>query len=69
MHPQLLTIELTTSIGLWRSKEDAIAGGKGPQHKQARGVIPQMYESIDVKGLKLTIEDDVTDWKFEQWTD
>ncbi|KAJ9615149.1 hypothetical protein H2200_001223 [Cladophialophora chaetospira] len=49
---------------LWRSKEDAINGGKGPWHKQARAAIPEMYEQIDVKGLRLVIEDDVRSWNF-----
>ncbi|KAI1612093.1 hypothetical protein EDD37DRAFT_633707 [Exophiala viscosa] len=49
---------------LWRSKEDAILGGTGPWHKQARGVISAMYEQIDVKGLRLTIEDDIETWSF-----
>lgn len=50
--------------GLWRSKEDAVNGGRGPWHKQARAAIAQMYEMIDVHGLRLTIEDDVEDWSF-----
>ncbi|EHY59494.1 hypothetical protein HRR83_001230 [Exophiala dermatitidis] len=49
---------------LWRSKEDAVNGGRGPWHKQARAAIAQMYEMIDVHGLRLTIEDDVEDWSF-----
>ncbi|KIV77397.1 hypothetical protein PV11_09194 [Exophiala sideris] len=49
---------------LWRSKEDAILGGIGPWHKQARGVIATMYEQIDVKGLRLTIGDDCESWSF-----
>ena len=51
-------------LGLWRSKDDAIKGGRGPWHKQARAVIPRMYEEICVKGLRLTIEDDVRGWFF-----
>ena len=50
--------------GLWRSREDAINGGKGPWHKQARAAIPGMYEQIDVKGLRLVIEDNVGSWTF-----
>lgn len=50
-------------------KEDAVAGGKGPWHKKARRVIPQMYESIQVKGLKLTVDDDVSGWRFEPWVE
>jgi hypothetical protein len=39
-------------------------GGRGSWHKQARTGIPQMYEKIDVKGLRLVIEDDMRDWHF-----
>lgn len=56
---------LTIRPGLWRSKEDAIEGGKGPWHKQARAITAGMYESIDVKGLKLIVEGNVNSWSFE----
>jgi hypothetical protein len=52
--------------GIWRSKEDAVKGGQGPWHQQARKVIPQMYEKINIKGLYLTIEDDVSAWHFSK---
>lgn len=52
---------------LWRSKADAVAGGKGPWHKRARDVTSKMYESIEVRGLRLTIEDEVDSWRFERW--
>ena len=48
-----------SSLGFWTNKEAAIAGGKGPLHKQARAIIPKMYESIHVTGLRFTILDDV----------
>jgi hypothetical protein len=60
----LLIFELNISAGFWRSKEDAVNGGRGPWHKQARAAIPNMYEHIDVKGLHLIIEDDVRSWSF-----
>lgn len=50
---------------LWRSKEDAVKGGQGPWHKQARAVVPDMYEQISVKGLRFIVEDDVSGWRFE----
>ncbi|KEF63360.1 uncharacterized protein A1O9_01337 [Exophiala aquamarina CBS 119918] len=53
---------------LWRSKEDAIKGGRGPWHKQARACIANMYENIDVSGVQLTIGDNVESWHFERWT-
>jgi len=49
---------------LWRSREDAVKGGRGPWHQRARAVIPKMYEMIQVKGIVLTIEDEVRDWNF-----
>ena len=56
---------LTFPAGLWRNKEDATEGGRGPWHKQARAAISSMYEEIDVKGFRLVIEDDVKSWSFE----
>ena len=53
---------MLTKTGFWRLKEDAIKGGRGPWHKQARSIISQMYEEINVKGLRLTIEDEVEAW-------
>lgn len=58
-----------SALGLWVKKEDAVAGGTGPMHKQARASIPRMYETINVKGLKLTVDDDVRSWKFEPWVE
>ena len=49
-------------VGFWTSKAAAIAGGKGPLHKQARSITPHMYESINVKGLTFTIKDDLLGW-------
>ncbi|KAK6380339.1 uncharacterized protein PV06_05513 [Exophiala oligosperma] len=49
---------------VWRNKNDAIKGGTGPWHQQARAIIPRMYEHIDVRGVRLIIEDDVASWTF-----
>lgn len=57
------------SLGLWVSKDHAVAGGKGPWHKKARAATMRTYESIDVRGLKLTVEDGVEAWKFEPWVE
>ncbi|OAP64016.1 hypothetical protein AYL99_03243 [Fonsecaea erecta] len=51
----------------WRNKEDAVNGGRGPWHKQARAAISSMYDEIDVKGLRFTIEDDATSWVFSSY--
>lgn len=50
--------------GLWRNKEDAFDGSQGPLHKQARAIIPLMYEDITVKGFHLSIGDNDTEWEF-----
>jgi len=66
-----LTVFLGNSwfnLGLWRNREDATKGGKGPWHKQARAIIPRMYEDICVKGLRLLIEDDVCEWEFSSFS-
>ncbi|KIX93099.1 uncharacterized protein Z520_11156 [Fonsecaea multimorphosa CBS 102226] len=52
----------------WRNKEDAVNGGRGPWHKKARAAISSMYEEIDVKGLRFTIEDDVASWAFSPYS-
>ena len=36
-------------------------------HKQARACISQMYDSINVQGLKLVVEKDVSGWSFAPW--
>ncbi|KIX01338.1 uncharacterized protein Z518_09063 [Rhinocladiella mackenziei CBS 650.93] len=52
---------------LWRNKEDAVKGSRGPWHRQARAAISQMYEEIDVRGLCLIIEDNVRGWSFDPY--
>ena len=59
--------ESLTYTGFWRSKADAIKGGRGPQHRIARGIIMTTYEHIDIKGLRLTIDDSVAGWRFEPY--
>ena len=49
---------------VWVCKEDAVKGGRGPWHQKARTVISKMYEMIQIKGLVLSIEDNVRDWTF-----
>ncbi|OJD32241.1 uncharacterized protein BKCO1_4000092 [Diplodia corticola] len=51
----------------WHSREDAAAGGKGPWHKKARGAAVTMYESIRFETRRLTVEEGVSGWKWEDW--
>lgn len=63
--------DLDTDIctGVWRSREDARAGGTGPWHKQARAAAAVMYDNIVFKTLALVIDDDASSWKISDWTD
>ncbi|GAM41405.1 hypothetical protein EIK77_004881 [Talaromyces pinophilus] len=54
---------------VWRSREDARAGGTGPWHKQARAAAGVMYDTIVFKTLALVIGDDASSWKISDWTD
>ncbi|KAK9376700.1 uncharacterized protein V1513DRAFT_375411 [Lipomyces chichibuensis] len=54
---------------LWRSREDARAGGTGPRHKNARAAARELYDTIDFTTLKLVIDDDASSWQISDWTD
>ncbi|KAL4779514.1 hypothetical protein BJX76DRAFT_76523 [Aspergillus varians] len=54
---------------VWRSREDARAGGTGPWHAQARGAAREMYESIVFTTLELVVGEEVGDWEFKAWKD
>ena len=57
------------NVGLWRSRQDARAGGTGPWHKKARGAAREMYEQITFTTLKLEVGDGVKSWGFADWTE
>lgn len=40
--------------GLWRNHDDAVAGGAGPWHKQARAAARVMYVSSIFKAVLAT---------------
>lgn len=52
---------------IWRSEHDAIEGGKGPWHKQARQSAAKLYESISFSRLWLNLrrEGDGILWSFK----
>ncbi|PLB43861.1 hypothetical protein P170DRAFT_368985 [Aspergillus steynii IBT 23096] len=54
---------------LWRTRQDARAGGTGPWHKKARGAARDMYEQITFTTLKLEVGEGVTSWGFGDWTE
>ncbi|KAL4813711.1 hypothetical protein BDW67DRAFT_187470 [Aspergillus spinulosporus] len=52
---------------LWRSREDARAGGTGPWHAQARAAAREMYEKIEFTTLELVVGEKVGEWEFREW--
>ncbi|KAK9327040.1 hypothetical protein V1520DRAFT_84581 [Lipomyces starkeyi] len=56
------------STCLWRSREDARAGGTGPRHKSARAAARELYDTIVFTTLKLVIDDDASSWQISDWT-
>ncbi|CAI7610769.1 unnamed protein product [Penicillium glandicola] len=52
---------------IWRSRNDARLGGRGPWHAQARAAAAVMYKEIRFTTLRLDIEDGVQSWKLSDW--
>ncbi|KAJ5186255.1 hypothetical protein N7449_011019 [Penicillium cf. viridicatum] len=52
---------------IWRNRNDARLGGRGPWHAQARAAATVMYEEIKFTTLRLDIEDGVQSWKLSDW--
>ncbi|KAJ5794181.1 hypothetical protein N7457_000780 [Penicillium paradoxum] len=52
---------------IWRSRNDARLGGRGPWHAQARAAATVMYEQISFTTLRLGIADGVDSWKLSGW--
>ncbi|PNS14041.1 Cytochrome b2, mitochondrial [Sphaceloma murrayae] len=50
---------------LWRSREDAALGGKGPWHAKARGAARVMYESITFETHRFVVEEGAEKWWLE----
>ncbi|KAL2832105.1 hypothetical protein BDW59DRAFT_157567 [Aspergillus cavernicola] len=54
---------------VWRSREDARAGGTGPWHAQARAAGTTMYERIEFTTLELVLSEQVGHWEMKPWRD
>ncbi|KAJ5243138.1 uncharacterized protein N7469_001465 [Penicillium citrinum] len=52
---------------IWRSREDARLGGRGPWHAKARAAARELYENITFTTMKLVIEDEVASWSIGDW--
>ncbi|KAK4570083.1 hypothetical protein LTR86_003053 [Recurvomyces mirabilis] len=53
---------------IWRSREDATAGGSGPWHRRARMAAKDLYEDIEFRTHKLVVDDNATSWRLEDYT-
>ncbi|KAJ5660005.1 hypothetical protein N7507_006456 [Penicillium longicatenatum] len=53
---------------IWRNRNDARLGGRGPWHAKARVAGRELYEDIVFSTLKLVIEDDISSWSMSGWT-
>ena len=54
-------------LGIWRNREDAAAGGKGPWHRQARTAAREMYEEISFHTHRFVVEDGARNCRLEEY--
>ncbi|KAJ5562018.1 hypothetical protein N7535_003519 [Penicillium sp. DV-2018c] len=52
---------------IWRTRNDARLGGRGPWHAKARAAAAVMYQQIVFTTYRLDIQDGVQDWKLSAW--
>ncbi|KAK5988956.1 UPF0643 protein PB2B2.08 [Cladobotryum mycophilum] len=52
---------------LWRSREDALAGGRGPAHRKAAMATREMYAFWKIDQHRLIIRDNVDSWEIVPW--
>ncbi|KAJ5714077.1 uncharacterized protein N7483_011258 [Penicillium malachiteum] len=53
---------------IWRNRNDARLGGRGPWHAKARAAGREWYEEIVFSTMKLVIENGVSSWSMSEWT-
>ncbi|KAJ5740734.1 hypothetical protein N7493_000606 [Penicillium malachiteum] len=53
---------------IWRNRNDARLGGRGPWHAKARAAGRELYEEIVFSTMKLVIENGVASWSMSEWT-
>lgn len=51
------------TIGIWVTREDAAAGGRGSWHRKARVAARDMYETISFHTHSLVVEDGARSWE------
>lgn len=52
---------------LWRSREDALAGGRGPAHRKAAGSTRALYAYWKIDQHRLTVRENAESWDISAW--
>ncbi|KAJ5151974.1 hypothetical protein N7492_010269 [Penicillium capsulatum] len=52
---------------IWRNREDARLGGRGPWHAKARAAARELYREIVFSTMRLVVEDGVQSWSIDDW--
>lgn len=52
---------------VWRSRQDALAGGRGPAHRKAAGATRSLYAYWKIDQHRLTVRDNVDSWEIADW--
>ncbi|KAJ6444849.1 eukaryotic translation initiation factor 3 subunit-like protein [Purpureocillium lavendulum] len=54
---------------IWRSREDALEGGRGPAHRKAAGSTRALYAYWKIDQHRLIVRDNVDSWEIVPWND
>ncbi|CAM1503047.1 Fc.00g078230.m01.CDS01 [Cosmosporella sp. VM-42] len=54
---------------IWRTREDAKNGGRGPAHREAAGATRSMYAFWRIDQHRLIIRENVESWEITPWQD
>ncbi|KAK2594146.1 hypothetical protein QQS21_008145 [Conoideocrella luteorostrata] len=52
---------------LWRSRQDALEGGRGSSHRKAAGATRSLYAYWKIDQHRLTIRENVDSWEITEW--
>ncbi|POR34509.1 Uncharacterized protein TPAR_05282 [Tolypocladium paradoxum] len=54
---------------VWRSRQDAMEGGRGPAHRKAAGSTRALYAFWKIDQHRLTIRDNAESWEIVPWSE
>ncbi|RDA96277.1 hypothetical protein CP533_1683 [Ophiocordyceps camponoti-saundersi (nom. inval.)] len=54
---------------VWRSRQDAMDGGRGPAHRKAAGSTRSLYAFWKIDQYRLTISEGAASWVIEPWAE